>query len=230
METKICSKCLMEKSLDFFYNSKKYSLGVGCNCIDCEKQRRKAARQRKREEMILAGTPMRKAHDKNETQEEYKQRMRDKANKFYLKNSEVLLEKNREYWKDKKRTRTREQKNKMNKRLKERRENDPVYKISSNCRVRFRNGLKGNPKSAKTEALIGCSFEFLKDYLESKFSSGMSWENYGEWHIDHIKPISKFNLLCPEEQKKCFHYTNLQPLWAKDNFKKGNRFKEVPQI
>ena len=54
----------------------------------------------------------------------------------------------------------------------------------------------------------------------------MTWENYGleTWHLDHIKPVSKFNLLDVDEQKKCFHYTNLQPLWAKDNIKKSNKF------
>jgi len=62
--------------------------------------------------------------------------------------------------------------------------------------------------------------------LETKFLEGMDWDNYGiyGWHIDHIKPCSLFNLENIEEQKKCFHYTNLQPLWAIDNLKKGNKY------
>ena len=66
-----------------------------------------------------------------------------------------------------------------------------------------------------------------KKYLEAKFQYGMSWENYGEWHVDHIKPCSSFNLEDPEEQKKCFHYKNLQPLWAKDNLAKGASVVDV---
>ena len=69
--------------------------------------------------------------------------------------------------------------------------------------------------------LTGCSFEFLKEYLEAKFQDGMTWENHDEWYVDHIKPCSSFNLEDPEEQTKCFYYKNLQPLWAKENLDKG---------
>lgn len=87
-------------------------------------------------------------------------------------------------------------------------------------------------KSDSSFNLIGCPVEFVMGWLESKFQEGMSWENYGRpdgdhfsgWHIDHVKPCSSFDLSDPEEQKKCFHYTNLQPLWAIDNMKKGNRY------
>ena len=71
--------------------------------------------------------------------------------------------------------------------------------------------------------LIGCSIEKLKKHFEKQFKSDMSWFNYGKWHIDHIKPCCKFDLRKISEQKKCFHYTNLQPLWAKENFRK-NKF------
>ncbi len=66
----------------------------------------------------------------------------------------------------------------------------------------------------------------MKKYLEGKFTEGMTWENHGTWHIDHRRPICSFNLLDEEEQKKCFHYTNLQPLWATDNLSKGGRVLE----
>ena len=68
--------------------------------------------------------------------------------------------------------------------------------------------------------LIGCSTSELMIHLESKFKEGMTWENHGEWHIDHIKAIAKFNLLNDDEQKKCFHWSNLQPLWAEENIVK----------
>jgi hypothetical protein len=76
-------------------------------------------------------------------------------------------------------------------------------------------------KSKKTSKIVGCDFKFLISYLESKFQKGMSWKNMNKWHIDHIKPCKSFDLTKPEEQEKCFHYSNLQPLWALDNIKKG---------
>lgn len=72
---------------------------------------------------------------------------------------------------------------------------------------------------------MGCTVEELKKYLESKWQEGMSWDNYGfhGWHIDHIKPLASFNLTDRDELLKACHYTNLQPLWCKDNMKKGKR-------
>lgn len=74
--------------------------------------------------------------------------------------------------------------------------------------------------------LIGCSIEHLKEHIEKQFVEGMNWENwsfYG-WHIDHIRPIASFDLSDPAQVKECFHYSNLQPLWAKDNLSKGDKF------
>jgi len=76
-------------------------------------------------------------------------------------------------------------------------------------------------KYQDTKTLTGCSVEYLKQHLESQFTEGMSWDNYGKFHIDHILPCASFDLSKPSEQKKCFHYTNLQPLWAADNLSKG---------
>jgi hypothetical protein len=82
-------------------------------------------------------------------------------------------------------------------------------------------------KSKKGSAVrdLGCTIEELKQHLESQFGPGMSWENYGKWHIDHIIPLSSFDLSKRDELLKACHYTNLQPLWAKDNIKKSNHFR-----
>ena len=103
---------------------------------------------------------------------------------------------------------------------------DPEFKLLRTLRSRLRSALKSKNaiKSTKTLDLIGCSTSFLMGYLDAKFTEGMTWENHGEWHIDHIKPCAKFNLLIEDEQRKCFHYTNLQPLWAKDNLSKGANY------
>jgi len=79
-------------------------------------------------------------------------------------------------------------------------------------------------KSDTTMNLTGCTIKELKNYLEEKFTEGMTWDNHGDWHIDHIKPICAFDLSSEEEQKRCFHFTNLQPLWAEDNLSKGGKY------
>jgi hypothetical protein len=76
-------------------------------------------------------------------------------------------------------------------------------------------------KHGNTMELTGCTKEELVKHLEMNFKENMSWDNYGEWHIDHIKPCASFDLTKEEEQKKCFHWTNLQPLWAIENLRKG---------
>jgi|TARA_R110002110_G_scaffold248495_2_gene464657 hypothetical protein len=99
-----------------------------------------------------------------------------------------------------------------------------TFKIENALRRRLHHTvtMKGHTKSKKTLDLLGCSSKFLKTHLENQFTEGMSWDNYGEWHIDHIIPCSSFDLSIPEHQQKCFDYMNLQPLWAIDNLKKGD--------
>jgi hypothetical protein len=77
--------------------------------------------------------------------------------------------------------------------------------------------------------LLGCSISDFRKYLEKQFSEGMTWDNHGfnGWHIDHIKPCASFDLTIPEEQQKCFHYSNMQPLWAQDNLSKSSYFNGV---
>ena len=89
--------------------------------------------------------------------------------------------------------------------------------------------LISGPRSNKNNPLIyllGCSIEVARFHLECQFTKGMSWDNYGYngWHIDHIRPCASFDLTDSEQQKQCFHYTNLQPLWAEDNLKKGDKY------
>jgi hypothetical protein len=96
--------------------------------------------------------------------------------------------------------------------------------IASIIRTRLYNVLRGNTKSAPTLRLLGCSLSHAIAHIEQKFANGMSWDNHGKWHIDHIKPCASFDLSRPQEQAKCFHYTNLQPMWAADNISKGSRY------
>ena len=91
--------------------------------------------------------------------------------------------------------------------------------------MRIRRCLNAHIERKEIQELVGCSMDQLKEHLERQFTEGMTWDNYGfyGWHIDHIIPCVSFDLTDIEQQKKCFHYTNLQPLWAKDNLSKGSR-------
>ena len=102
-----------------------------------------------------------------------------------------------------------------------RRRNDLNHRII--CNLRNRLWCAVARKQGKTKDLLGCTVAQLRTFLEAEFEEGMTWENHGKWHIDHIRPCASFNLEDPEEQKKCFHWTNLQPLWAADNLSKGAR-------
>lgn len=108
------------------------------------------------------------------------------------------------------------------KRIYKMRRERPYEKLAATIRSRIYDYLKHGYKSAKMEVLLGMTWKELKIYLEKKFKEGMTWENYGfyGWHADHIIPLSSFDLTKDEEQKKAFHYTNLQPLWAKENLQK----------
>lgn len=106
---------------------------------------------------------------------------------------------------------------KKNKRL-----TDPNFMLA--CRVRARHQKFRKLKPDHTDAVLGCTWSEFEAYIEGKFQPGMSWDNQHLWHLDHIKPLSWFNLEDPQQYKESAHYTNYQPLWAEDNMKKGNRY------
>lgn len=103
---------------------------------------------------------------------------------------------------------------------KTKRQEDPFYRACMNIRARAKEIVKDPKLRSRT---IGCTGQELKTHLEKQFKEGMTWENYGEWHIDHIYPLSVAFAQGPESFKKACHYTNLQPLWAADNIRKSNR-------
>ena len=110
--------------------------------------------------------------------------------------------------------------------MKNRYKTDPVFKLHNILSSGFRKWIKGNTKTCKTEQYVCCSYQELLEHLESQFDEGMSWENQGEWHIDHFKAQSRFDPTIEEEKYKCWHYTNLQPMWAEMNI--GWKDKKKP--
>jgi hypothetical protein len=131
---------------------------------------------------------------------------RDYKKKYKLQNPEKSKEEKRRY-----------KKNRMKR--------DVTFKILHRLRTRILLVLHGKKKAESSMNLLGCTAEDFKNHLEAQFKDDMSWENYGikGWHIDHIKPCASFDLSIIEEQKECFHYTNLQPLWWHENLAKSDK-------
>ena len=107
---------------------------------------------------------------------------------------------------------------------------DPLYRLKVNLRARFVGAFNYQSQGKRERQsnaikLLGCSIEELKNYLEKKFIAGMTWDNHSlkGWHIDHIRPLSSFDLTEPRQVALACHYSNLQPLWAKDNIRKGKK-------
>ena len=133
--------------------------------------------------------------------------LREKARNYYLNNRERMI---------KNATRYKIERSKI----------DKPYRITCYMRSRLCELVKGKKgKTLPTSKIVGCSFYELRIHLENLFKDGMTWDNYGitGWHVDHIIPCASFDFNKPEEVSKCFHYTNLQPLWATDNIIKGDK-------
>jgi len=186
METKVCSKCGVEKNVEGFSKDKTRRDGFYLNCKECEKIRFKKYREL----------------NKDKLKEKYKrdrEKNPDYIKEWYKKNPSY----NSEYEKN-------------------RRKVDPIFYLRKKVRNRVRDYFRNKTKT--TSEYLGCSFEYLKEHLEKQFKEGMTWENRGEWHIDHIIPLSSGK--SEEEIIKLCHYSNLQPLWAEENLKKGNKIYE----
>lgn len=115
---------------------------------------------------------------------------------------------------------TLEQKKEAQKRAIKKYQSKPEYKIAHSLRRRLWFVMQGKRKDCKMLELLGCTLAEFKVYLESQFDSKMTWDNYGEWHIDHIVPLCSVDVTNNEELKKVSHYSNLRPYWALDNKKK----------
>lgn len=147
-----------------------------------------------------------------------KEKLKKNKRNYYLKNRDKILERVKKYRIENKDTIRIKRRGYHSKRKKR----DILYRIHFNLSKRLRKALKEN-KTERTVKYLGCSISFLKQYLESKFVNGMSWDNYGKWEIDHIIPISFAKN--KEDYYKLCHYSNLQPLWEIDNIKKGNKLQ-----
>lgn len=158
----------------------------------------------------------------------YGSRNRDKRRAYYRENRERLLLQKSDYYR-----RNRLKINASHRDyLRRKKLLNPSFRLQSNLRTEIGRFIKGQVKkyAARSEALIGCTWKEFRSHVESLFTDGMSWDNYGRngWHLDHITPISHFDLLDPEQLRLAFHWSNTRPLWAIDNLRKGNRHRSPP--
>jgi hypothetical protein len=203
MKTKICISCQQTKGVILFANK-----GKSPHCKPCYNEKARQYRKENREKVLAI---QRKSREKNlESRLEYSRR-------YSEQNKERIAE-----WAKIRNARPAVIE-KRKKRRAERRKADLEYRLKENLRGRIYHALKRNSKTKSTIELVGCSIKELKDYLSRKFLPGMTWDNYGKWHVDHVKPCAAFDLSSPKEQKECFHYSNLQPLWDYDNWSKNKK-------
>ena len=197
---KVCTKCNIEKPLIEFYITKKRHEN---KCKKCKHEYIKNNNKKYGKEYFLENTRKYKQNNKEKTLQD--QRI------YYYNNKEYWINnpKRKEYLK-KWSALNRE---KINKYVLDRYKNDDQFRLGIILRNRFKQAIKGFT-IGNIKTLIGCSIEECKAYLEKQFYPEMSWKNHGIiWEIDHIKPCASFDLTNIEQQKECFHYTNLQPLF-----------------
>ena len=240
METKVCSKCSQEKEICEFRKRKDSKDGLRTECKECSylvwvkyrdinsekitnkkkndyicnREKRLDRVKQYREENI----DIVREKDRIRSKEKYKNNP-EISQEYYNKNKESIL-KYKKTWAKQNHEKIKKQKREY---IKKRNSNDFIFNLKNRMRGRLNHFLTKNnlTKTNKTFEIVGCTPEFLKEHLEKQFVDGMTWENRGEWHIDHKIPLSSAKT--EEELYKLCHYTNLQPLWAEENLKKGNK-------
>ena len=244
--TKICTACqeTFPATTTYFHKKHTGKYGVVAKCKKCmqiynldnyQKHKVKRVKAKKeyrkinRDKVLKSSKKSYYKHRDKRLEEKrlelklYPEKMKQRRQEQYIKHREKRLLAVKEY--------NKKNKNKIRKRNAEytinRYHNDPAFKIKMTLSRRMRALIKKD--GSRTVDLIGCSIDDLKKHLEAKFTHGMNWGNYGRngWHIDHILPCASFDLTKKKQQKICFHYTNLQPLWEADNIRKGDKILDI---
>lgn len=210
MDDKVCKLCGTRKPVDAFYTAKRgelRSLCKKCTLAECRRYRALNLEARRRYGREYAAS--------------HRENIRENSRAHYLANKEEYKQREQEYRK-KNKPAVAARKNRYSRR---RYQQDVKYRLTKCLRTRISKVLNGRNKSANSLELLGCTAAQLREHLEKQFTDSMSWANYGHdgWHMDHIRPCASFDLTKEAAQRTCFHYTNLQPLWAADNIKKGDK-------
>lgn len=221
--TKICSKCGLEKELSEFNKNPGHKFGVNYCCKVCEaaykkqysKTHKEVIRKYKKDHVVEI------AQKEREYRQAHREQIRAKDKAYREAHIEQYKAWMKE-WREKNKEHLREQE-----RLRSKTRNKellPRLRIRVNRRIDVEFKRQKIERTLSTVELIGCSFPEFKKHIESQFVEGMNWDNYkrGGWQIDHIIPVSAFDLTDIEQQKKCFNYKNCQPLWEKENRAKSD--------
>jgi hypothetical protein len=250
-EFKFCKKCNQSKLLENFSKSNNRKCGYQSKCKDCDKEyslkhkefikKRRLEYYKNNKKVISEKNKKYKEKHKKEYQryfKEYsvlnKEKIKEYRKKYYFNNKEKINKQSKEYMVNNKIKIAEYKKEyqflhreKIFNYLKSYKKNklqiDINYKLSGNLRNRLRCAIKNNYKSGSAVQDLGCLIEELKIWLEQQFQPGMSWDNYGEWHIDHIIPLSSFDLTDRNQLLKACHWFNLRPLWAKENLSRKKK-------
>lgn len=201
---KICCRCKIDREVLQFSKSSRTKDGLSYRCKICDSELNKEWRTN------------------NQEYDKARQSKYVEVSKIFQAN---WRNQNREYERKRSKIYKNLNKDKIRKYEFEKYHNDINFRLSVILRRRLRDALKNNSKKVSAVKSLGCSIQEFKSYLESKFQLGMTWENYGYegWHIDHIIPLANFDLTNKMECEKACHYTNLQPLWAEENFRKNDK-------
>jgi hypothetical protein len=211
--TQICKKCGVEKPLSDYGNSSARKSGKDTKCLECRRAESREYHHKNKEKKKEAY--LRWRANNREYHNNYVRNRRSPDSDFKPIRETKPLDREGHL------SRRREKR-------KIRRANDPIFRVVENMRARVSGAVKAAQakKSDKSIRLIGCTNGQFKNWIESHFESGMTWGNYGRgegyWNIDHHFPCASFDLLQEKEQRKCFHYTNLYPMWQKQNSSKSD--------
>lgn len=201
--TKTCTKCSNTKTIrrnDWF---------KGDICSACHAKERYhtdpnyKSRVLKREKDRHLANPESKRVANCEWYQKNKESWKAKVTQYRIENHDRVIAKNVEYTRNRRRA-------------------DPFFRLCHRLRTRLWHATKGRMRTERAIELLGCTAEELRTKLESQFQPGMSWNNYGQWHVDHKHPLSLFDLFDEEQLKKSCHFSNLQPMWASENIRKHN--------
>jgi len=239
MNSKICTCCNQNKEFNEFYPSPTGKYGINSVCKKCSKEKAKnwtinnpdkakkrsanyylnnkenskasckrwyennIKRAKKYKHEWYIENKHRFKEDKIQYNKDHKEEIRAYNKEYYKKNKKVIGKKNKEY-------------------ILNRLEEDLLFRFKTRLRSNMLSSFKRNnlTKNSRTREILCCELDYFKPHIEVQFEEGMSWDNYGEWVLDHIIPIS-FAMTFEEVEQLC-SYINYQPLWKKENEKKGN--------
>ena len=229
IDTKRCARCQEEKpaTVEYFYRDAQKKCRLYSQCKSCCKKWREENREKR-----LAS--------KKKYREENREEIRATRLKHYQENREEVLAIKKK-WREKNPEKVRAASKKYSKEnpekerarhkkyMRRRRQEDPIFRLLHNMRGNLSRCLSGKQKNSHTMQYVNMTPDELMDYLEGRFTEGMTRDNYGEWHVDHIRPLASFDFTGPDKEEQlhmAWNYTNLQPLWAADNMSKGAKYEE----